>query len=155
MNRFVRPWKFLRRIFKPGAGGKILPEPLKTLPYGYGSYDLIRRKNLYYVDKTGYLHDLEKAGGYLKGYADLVMEPFIAGYEGIKFSYLIEIKYLKSTDGKSQNKLDQLKSEAEKQLKQYEMDEKFRKNIEKTALIKLALVFSGHKLAYIGEVKEA
>ena len=38
---------------------------MKKLPYGFGSYELIRKKNLYYVDKTGYLHDLEKAGGYL------------------------------------------------------------------------------------------
>jgi hypothetical protein len=89
-----------------------------------------------------------------KGYADLVMEPFTAKYETIKYAYLIEIKYMKSADGKSKKKVDQLKSEAGEQLKQYEMDEKLRKSIEKTTLIKLVLVFSGHKLAYIGEVKE-
>jgi hypothetical protein len=89
-----------------------------------------------------------------KGYADLVMEPFLAKYEEIKFSYLIEIKYMKSADSKNKVKVEQLRAEAEEQLKQYSMDKKFRKNIEKTTLIKLALVFSGHKLAYIGEVKE-
>ncbi len=90
-----------------------------------------------------------------KGYADLAMEPFIAQYEGIKFAYLIEIKYMKSIDGKSKKKVEQLKSEAQEQLKRYSIDENFRKSIEKTTLIKLVLVFSGHKLAYIGEVKDA
>ncbi|MCK4765373.1 MAG: AAA family ATPase [Candidatus Aminicenantes bacterium] len=33
-----------------------------------------------------------------KGYADIVMEPFLAGYEGIKYSYIIEIKYKKRGD---------------------------------------------------------
>jgi hypothetical protein len=89
-----------------------------------------------------------------KGYADLVLEPFLAKYEGITFSYLIEIKYMKSGESKDQKKVAQLKAEAGEQLKQYSMDEKFRKNIGKTTLIKLVLVFSGHKLAYIGEAKE-
>jgi hypothetical protein len=89
-----------------------------------------------------------------KGYADLVLEPFLAKYEGITFSYLIEIKYMKSGEGKNQKKVEQLKAEAGEQLKQYSMDETYRKAIKKTTLIKLVLVFSGHKLAYIGEVKE-
>jgi hypothetical protein len=87
-----------------------------------------------------------------KGYADLVMEPFLARYEGLKFSYLIEIKYMKSADGKDQKKVEQLKTAAEEQLKQYSMDEKFRKNIEKTTLVKLVVLFAGHELVYLGEV---
>ena len=61
---------------------------------------------------------------------------------------------MKSGEGKDQEKVKQLKAEAEAQLKRYGIDEKFRKTIEKSTLIKLVLVFSGHKLAYIGEVKE-
>lgn len=87
-----------------------------------------------------------------KGYADLVLEPFIAKYVGIKYSYLIEIKYIKSTDSKDKKKVEQLKAEARNQLQQYSLDEKFRKSIEKTTLIRLILVFSGHRLIYIGEV---
>jgi len=89
-----------------------------------------------------------------KGYADLTMEPFMAKYEGIKYSFLIEIKYIKGADSLDKKKVEQLKAEAENQLKQYSMDEKFRKSIEKTTLIKLVLVFSGHHLIYNGEVKE-
>lgn len=86
-----------------------------------------------------------------KGYADLVMEPFIAKYEGLKYSYLIEIKYMKPSENKNKEKMHRLKTEAENQLKQYSLDEKFRKHIRGTTLIKLILVFSGHQLIYIGE----
>lgn len=89
-----------------------------------------------------------------KGYADIVMEPFLARYEGIKFSYLVEIKYFPKPEGKDrkalENKIRQLREDAETQLKQYAGDEKFDKTIGKTTLVKLVLVFSGSELAYIG-----
>jgi len=89
------------------------------------------------------------------GYADIVMEPFLARYEGIKYSYLVEIKYIPKAEGKGKKALEsktrQLKSEAEAQLKRYKEDEKFRKTIGKTALIKLVLIFSGNQLEYIGK----
>jgi hypothetical protein len=92
-----------------------------------------------------------------KGYGDIVMEPFTAKYEGVKYSYLIEIKYMKrmrkgTKSEKRETRVQQLKEEAERQLMQYEMDEKFRKSIEKTTLVKLVLVFSGHDLVYFKEV---
>jgi hypothetical protein len=88
-----------------------------------------------------------------KGYADIVMEPFVARYEDIKYSYILEIKYVKSGVSPGDEKTQQLKSEAEKQLKNYSSDEKFMKSIEKTNLIKLVLIFSGHKLIDIDDVK--
>jgi len=87
-----------------------------------------------------------------KGYADIVMEPFLARYEGIKYSYMLEIKYIKAGYKPRDAKIQQLKEEAEEQLKNYSIDEKFRKNIEKTTLIKLVLIFSGHESMYIGAV---
>ncbi len=86
-----------------------------------------------------------------KGYADIVMEPFIARYEGIKYSYLLEIKYIKAGVKPADVEVQQLKAAAEEQLKRYSIDEKFLKNIEKTTLIKLVLIFSGHEEIYIGE----
>ncbi|HLP46022.1 MAG TPA: AAA family ATPase, partial [Candidatus Kapabacteria bacterium] len=88
-----------------------------------------------------------------KGYADIVMEPFIARYEGIKYSYLLEIKYIKAGDKPGESEIQQLKTSAEEQLQRYCIDEKFLKNIEKTTLIKLILIFSGHEEIYIGEAK--
>jgi len=88
-----------------------------------------------------------------KGYADIVMEPFLARYEGITFSYILEIKYIKAGEKPSETELWQLKEEAEKQLKNYSMDRKFEKNIKKTTLIKLVLIFCGHELIDMGDVK--
>jgi hypothetical protein len=86
---------------------------------------------------------------YIKeGYADIVMEPFLARYEGLKYSYILELKYIKAKEGKKidLDTLQQLKAAAVEQLKNYSIDEKFRKTIEKTNLIKIALIFSGHEL---------
>lgn len=91
-----------------------------------------------------------------KGYADIVMEPFLAAYEGIAYSYLLEIKYISKTDGKNQKSLEnnvrKLKAEAEKQMQQYTGDDKFKKTIGKTTLVKLILIFCGNEMKYIGEV---
>ncbi|MCP4146806.1 MAG: AAA family ATPase [bacterium] len=84
-----------------------------------------------------------------KGYANIVMEPFLARYDGISYSYLLEIKYTKSGAKAEDIPVKKLITAAEKQLESYGIDKKFRKNIKKTTLIKLVLVFSGHKLIYI------
>jgi hypothetical protein len=86
-----------------------------------------------------------------KGYTDLALEPFLARYEGIKYSYLLEIKYLKSGTKRGHPGVQELINTAEEQLKNYSMDEKFGKSIEKTRLIKLVLIFSGHEAIYIDE----
>ncbi|HLP48046.1 MAG TPA: AAA family ATPase [Candidatus Kapabacteria bacterium] len=91
-----------------------------------------------------------------QGYADILMEPFLARYEGIKYSYLIEIKYIKSEGKRKPGKplIDSLKKEAEAQLGSYSFDGKSRKSLEKTALIKIILIFSGHELVYLGSGEE-
>lgn len=90
------------------------------------------------------------------GYADIVMEPFTAGYEDIKYSYMIEIKYIKKSPGRMAAQLEEkilgLKSKAERQLKKYTGDEKFAKSIGKTTLIRLVIIFYGSQLKYIGPV---
>ena len=89
-----------------------------------------------------------------KGYADLVMEPFLAQYPHIKYSYLIEIKYLPPPGTKkalSPAKLKTARKEAEEQLRQYSLDEKFQKAIGQTMLKKVVLIFSGTQLVYHDE----
>ena len=94
-----------------------------------------------------------------KGFADLVLEPFLAQYPAIKYAYLIEIKYIKP--GKSNRNAEtdvppeivsKLREEAEQQLKQYSIDEKYAKTLGQTRLIKLVLIFCGHRLVYHGDV---
>ncbi|MCP5104294.1 MAG: AAA family ATPase [bacterium] len=87
---------------------------------------------------------------YNKGYVDILMEPFLARYEGVKYSYLLEIKYLKSGVKPGEAKVEELRRAAEEQLRSYSMDKKLGKALEKTTLVKLVLIFSGHELLYIG-----
>jgi hypothetical protein len=89
-----------------------------------------------------------------KGYADLVLEPFLAQYPQLNYSYLIEIKYIKPLGKKREltpEKLKTIKAEAESQLNRYGGDEKFQKVIGSTTLKKLVLIFFGHRLVYHGE----
>ncbi|NIM15971.1 MAG: AAA family ATPase [Candidatus Aminicenantes bacterium] len=90
-----------------------------------------------------------------KGYADLVLEPFLAQYPGLKFSYLIEIKYIKPQGKKKElppGQIKTIKKEAEIQLNKYSLDEKFRKSIGKTTLKKLVLIFSGNRMVHHSEI---
>jgi hypothetical protein len=84
-----------------------------------------------------------------KGFSDIVLEPFTARYKEMKYAYILELKYLKTSEG--DKKLKSAVKEAEDQLKQYSLDEKFKKAIGGLTLIKLVLVFAGPELKYIGE----
>lgn len=102
-----------------------------------------------------------------KGFADLLMEPFIARYKGMKYSYLLELKYIKRARGSKQKAeisnqkltgksfepdIKKMAKEAEDQLKRYCRDEKLKGILAQTKLIKLSLIFSGHELVYIDEL---
>jgi len=92
-----------------------------------------------------------------KGYADLVLEPFLAQYPGLKYSYLIELKYIKPQGKKSEltpENFKKIKEEAENQLNKYSLDEKFRKSIGQTTLKKLVLIFSGSRMVHFSEMKK-
>jgi hypothetical protein len=91
-----------------------------------------------------------------KGYADLVLEPFLAQYPQLKYSYLLEIKYIKPQGKKNEltltpGKIQKIKEEAETQLNTYCLDEKFKKAIGHTTLKKLVLIFRGSRLVYKDE----
>ncbi len=89
-----------------------------------------------------------------KGYCDLLMEPFLASYEGIQYAYILELKYINRTEKKPlDKKIKKIVKEAESQLAQYSADEKLVKTLAKTTLIKLVLVFHGHELLYLGQAK--
>ncbi|MCP4214567.1 MAG: AAA family ATPase, partial [bacterium] len=85
------------------------------------------------------------------GFADLVMEPFLAKYPTIGYSYLLELKYVKTGKTADSPEVKKLAAEGEAQLKRYALDEKFAKTVGKTKLIKLLLIFSGHKAVVINQ----
>lgn len=92
-----------------------------------------------------------------QGYADLVMEPLLSKNPGIKFSYIIEIKYIKPADYEKlekegiKEKIAGICKEGEMQLNSYSRDEKFKKIINATTLKKLILIFSGNRLIHHAE----
>lgn len=121
--------------------------------------------NVYLGLSNLYIIHAEKEFG--KGFVDLLLEPFIARYEGMKYSYLLEIKYIKRAEGRklltkgSNRKMIEKKFEqdiktiataTEQQLKKYASDEKLNKILNQTKLIKLILIFSGHEILYIDEL---
>lgn len=82
-----------------------------------------------------------------KGFADLYFEPFLAKYEDMKYSYLLEFKYIKREEYTEETLKKQIK-EAERQLEKYGTDEKVKKTIRGTVLKKVILVFSGWEMVY-------
>ncbi|MCX6578634.1 MAG: PD-(D/E)XK nuclease domain-containing protein, partial [Candidatus Aminicenantes bacterium] len=85
------------------------------------------------------------------------LEPFLAQYPLLKYSYLIEIKYIKPQGTKkvlspSPGNIKKVREEAEAQLNRYSQDDKFHKAIGQTTLKKVVLIFSGTRLVYHGEI---
>lgn len=93
-----------------------------------------------------------------QGYADLLLEPLSSQNLGIKFSYIIEIKYIKPSELQKlakediEKKIQNLCNEASIQLDKYSHDERFKKAIHPSSLKKLILVFSGNRLIHYSEV---
>ena len=124
-----------------------------------GIRDLIDREkalqvfwNVYLGLNTLYIIYTEKELN--QGFADLALVPILLQYPAIKYSYIMELKYLKTSgdDPVDPQKIKELKEEAEKQLHQYCRDEKFQKAIGQTILKKLILIFRGNRMIFHGEV---
>jgi len=79
------------------------------------------------------------------------MEPFLARFPDIKYSYLIELKYISISDY-SEKILNQKIDAAKKQLDQYVKSERIIKSIENTQLKKIILVYKGWELDYFDEI---
>ncbi|MBN2834590.1 MAG: PD-(D/E)XK nuclease domain-containing protein, partial [Candidatus Delongbacteria bacterium] len=93
-----------------------------------------------------------------KGYADIVMKPFYFKYPDIKYSYLIEFKYIARTDSDKELKAEISKKlkDAETKLAQY-ADDDFAKKMMCTApygdvkLKKIIVIFHGWEMVYLME----
>ncbi|MCU0288255.1 MAG: ATP-binding protein [Acidobacteria bacterium] len=89
-----------------------------------------------------------------QGFSDLVMVPMTIQYPAIKYTYLLELKYIKPSDFEKEDAagmIGSLRLEAEGQLRRYCLDEKFIKSIGQTTLKKLILIFSGNRLVHHSE----
>jgi hypothetical protein len=88
-----------------------------------------------------------------QGFADLALVPMLLQFPAIKYSYLLELKYIKPSGDEpvDAQKIEALKKEAEIQLSRYGRDEKFQKAIGPTTLKKLILIFCGNRMVYHDE----
>ncbi|ETR72558.1 MAG: AAA-ATPase [Candidatus Magnetoglobus multicellularis str. Araruama] len=85
-----------------------------------------------------------------KGYSDIYMEPFMSKYPDLRYSYLIELKYI--ARGEYSEEVQQEKiQDAQEQLDQYVKSDRIQKSIASTKLIKIILVYKGWELIYCEE----
>ncbi len=74
-----------------------------------------------------------------QGYSDIVIQPELAVYPEVRYSYLIELKYLKSrdinTENKKQERLRQAISKATDQIERYAKQVEFARPLKKIILI--------------------
>ncbi len=86
-----------------------------------------------------------------KGFADLILEPFRARYEGINYGYLIEVKYINRGEYTEEKKKAKV-TEARVQLERYDNDRKIERIRESHKLKRIILVFSGWELIHMEEM---
>ncbi|MGK5091773.1 AAA family ATPase [Deltaproteobacteria bacterium TL4] len=83
-----------------------------------------------------------------KGFADILLEPFIAKYPDIPYGYVMELKYFKRGDYKKE-KLQATIDEANEQLRKYLADERIQR-FERINFQGIVLVFNGWEMVYRG-----
>jgi hypothetical protein len=107
---------------------------------------------LAYLNVTDYYltHSEAEMG---KGFVDLYLEPFLEKYQQVKYSYLIELKYIKRSDF-SESLLQQHIVDATQQLQQYAADSRLKKT-DGTELKLIMLIFNGWELVHCQEIEES
>ena len=85
------------------------------------------------------------------GYADICLEPFLAGHPQMRHGYLIELKYLKRGAGNAQA-VEAAARQAGAQLRQYLADEALASQYPSVRFTGIALVFHGWEMAFCDAV---
>ena len=86
------------------------------------------------------------------GYADIFLLPLCDIYKDMKDSYIVELKYCKSTTTDEQ--VAQLFKEASAQICRYADSDIVRESIKTTTLHKLVVIYRGTEMAKCGEAEE-
>src|SRR6185369_13850448 len=85
-----------------------------------------------------------------KGFADVLLEPFVARYPKIPCGYLLELKYFKRSETLTEEKKQQAIAQAEQQLQQYLQDERVQRYGSAIQFQGLVLVYHGWELVHRG-----
>ncbi|KPA17148.1 protein containing DUF1703, partial [Candidatus Magnetomorum sp. HK-1] len=86
-----------------------------------------------------------------KGFSDIYLEPFLARYPDLKYSYLIELKYISRKEYSEAIQQEEIKK-AKKQLNQYAASERVKKSVGNTQLKKVILVYNGWEMVSCEEM---
>ncbi len=82
-----------------------------------------------------------------KGHADICLEPLVARYPHLRHGYLIELKYLKRSEGGGESRVAAAVGEAAAQLRRYLADERLARQYPGVQFTGLAMVFHGWEMA--------
>ena len=88
-----------------------------------------------------------------EGYADIFMLPLLDIYKDMKHSYIIELKYAKSSD--SAERVEELRQKGIVQANRYAATEMVKRYIGHTQLHKLVVVFHGVDMAVCEEISSS
>ena len=81
------------------------------------------------------------------GYADICLEPLLARHPGVRYGYVIELKYLKRGEGDAAARAETAVGEATAQLRRYLADERLARQYPEARFTGLAVVFHGWEMA--------
>ena len=81
-----------------------------------------------------------------KGHADICLEPLVARYPHLRHGYLIELKYLKRSEGGGESRVAAAVGEAAAQLRRYLADERLARQYPGVQFTGLAMVFHGWEM---------
>ena len=81
-----------------------------------------------------------------QGYADLYLEPFVAHYPGMRWGYVLELKYLKRSESLGESTVAAKLREAVHQLHGYLADPSLQRRYPSVQHVGLAIVFHGWEM---------
>jgi hypothetical protein len=85
-----------------------------------------------------------------KGYSDIYLEPFLAKYPDLPYSYLIELKYISKKEY-SEDKHQKKIKDAQEELDRYAQSDRIKNSVGNTQLKKIILVYKAWELVYCEE----
>ena len=88
-----------------------------------------------------------------KGYADMLLEPLVSRYSGMRHGYILELKYLKRSAAANAAQVATLARKAAEQLGQYLADERLAEQYPSVRFTGLALVFHGWEMVHSEAVR--
>ncbi len=87
-----------------------------------------------------------------KGYADICLEPVLSRHPGIRYGYVIELKYLKRSDTVDEQRIAEVADKAESQLQGYLADARLAQQFPEVRFTGLAIVFHGWEMVHSSAV---